>query len=350
MTDYRDWQMALGRRFRALKIWFVLRVYGIEGLKAHIRGHIRIGELFHSLVASRPDLFNVLTTPAFALTVFNVVPRAPSAGSAMINGNLHVSGDCDHDSSTTPRKVNSFDSSYIKVNGDCEHSPPSISNVLTNGSSNTLANGSSSNIKVNANCKHDPSSPPNQMDNGNANNIVLNGNSRHQNCDMIIVESEAATIEKVLTKPAHLSRDISPSSNTVANGSPKHQERENGVATPAESSSATSASLPTREFTRSPPVPSNSKPPLSSPPNASKGAISTDLTTTNTLTKQVYELINRRGEIYLTSTLLDDVYAIRVVSANPKADEMHVRRAFEILVEVAEEVRSMGVETLESRA
>ena len=39
-VDYRDWTVALGRRFRALKLWFVIRHYGIEGLQAHIRRHI----------------------------------------------------------------------------------------------------------------------------------------------------------------------------------------------------------------------------------------------------------------------------------------------------------------------
>ena len=40
VVDYRDWQVPLGRRFRALKLWFVLRHYGLEGLRAHIRRHI----------------------------------------------------------------------------------------------------------------------------------------------------------------------------------------------------------------------------------------------------------------------------------------------------------------------
>ena len=40
VVDYRDWQVSLGRRFRALKLWFVLRHYGLEGLRAHIRRHI----------------------------------------------------------------------------------------------------------------------------------------------------------------------------------------------------------------------------------------------------------------------------------------------------------------------
>src|SRR5262249_37177348 len=44
--DYRDWQVPLGRRFRALKLWFVIRYYGVEGLRYHVRRHI---ELAHEL-------------------------------------------------------------------------------------------------------------------------------------------------------------------------------------------------------------------------------------------------------------------------------------------------------------
>ena len=75
MTDYRDWQIPLGRRFRSLKVWFVLRTYGVSGLKAHIRKHIKLGEMFHGLVKTRPDLFQVFTPPAFALTVLTVIPH-----------------------------------------------------------------------------------------------------------------------------------------------------------------------------------------------------------------------------------------------------------------------------------
>ena len=46
VIDYRDWQVPLGRRFRALKLWFVLRWYGAEGLRHHVREHVRLaGEL-----------------------------------------------------------------------------------------------------------------------------------------------------------------------------------------------------------------------------------------------------------------------------------------------------------------
>jgi aromatic-L-amino-acid/L-tryptophan decarboxylase len=46
VIDYRDWQVPLGRRFRALKLWFVMRHYGIEGLQFHIRQHIALAHQF----------------------------------------------------------------------------------------------------------------------------------------------------------------------------------------------------------------------------------------------------------------------------------------------------------------
>ena len=75
VTDYRDWQIPLGRRFRSLKIWFVLRTYGVKGLQEHIRKHIKLGETFAGLLKTRKDLFNIITGPSFALTVFNIVPK-----------------------------------------------------------------------------------------------------------------------------------------------------------------------------------------------------------------------------------------------------------------------------------
>jgi aromatic-L-amino-acid decarboxylase len=46
VIDYRDWQIPLGRRFRSLKLWFVLRHYGLEGLEFHIREHVRLAQQF----------------------------------------------------------------------------------------------------------------------------------------------------------------------------------------------------------------------------------------------------------------------------------------------------------------
>ena len=69
-------------------------------------------------------------------------------------------------------------------------------------------------------------------------------------------------------------------------------------------------------------------------PVPSKGYVSA----ANEATKEVYELINARGEIYLTSGVVKGIYAIRVVSANPKAEEKFLRKAFDILVRTTEEV------------
>ncbi|KAL2005071.1 hypothetical protein VTN00DRAFT_2921 [Thermoascus crustaceus] len=154
VIDYRNWQISLGRRFRALKIWFVMRSYGLNGMKDHIRKRIAFGDIFVDLVRSRQDLFEIITKPAFCLTVLRV--RNPMAAE----------------------------------NGE-----------LTNGA---------------------------------------------------------------------------------------------GVPQPDE--------------------------------------------VANALTKEVAETINARGEIFLTSTVIKGINAIRVVSANPAAEEKYVRRAFEILVEVTEEV------------
>ncbi len=56
VIDYRDWQVPLGRRFRALKLWFVIRHYGIEGLQAHIREHVRLAREFAGWGRSRSRL------------------------------------------------------------------------------------------------------------------------------------------------------------------------------------------------------------------------------------------------------------------------------------------------------
>ena len=172
VTDYRDWQIPLGRRFRALKIWFVLRTYGVNGLKAHIRKHIVMGEKFADWIREREDLWEIVAPPAFALTVITIALPGPSQG------------------------------------------------VLPNGTTDTKVN--------------------------------------------------------------------------------------DGLETP---SFLPSTSEKNRDGT-------------------------------NALTKEVCERINSTGEILLTSGVVKGIYAIRVVSANEKADEAHLRRAFDILVDTAETVIS----------
>jgi aromatic-L-amino-acid/L-tryptophan decarboxylase len=107
VTDYRDWQIPLGRRFRALKIWFVMRSYGIEGMQEHIRRTIRLGETFASWVRDADDLFEIVAKPAFALTCFRISPSAfisPGANGAP-NG-LIASG------TATPTPANAVDPAF----------------------------------------------------------------------------------------------------------------------------------------------------------------------------------------------------------------------------------------------
>ena len=69
--DYMHWQVGLSRRFRALKLWFVLRSFGIEGLQNHIRKGDKLGELFESLVL-KDDRFEILAERHLGLVVFRL--------------------------------------------------------------------------------------------------------------------------------------------------------------------------------------------------------------------------------------------------------------------------------------
>jgi aromatic-L-amino-acid decarboxylase len=55
VIDYRDWHVPLGRRFRSLKLWFVIRHYGVEGLQHHIRQHIALAQDFANWVLASED-------------------------------------------------------------------------------------------------------------------------------------------------------------------------------------------------------------------------------------------------------------------------------------------------------
>lgn len=67
--DYRDWHIQLGRRFRSLKLWFVIRHYGVEGLQFHIRKHVRMAQQFADWVKESEN-FELILEPAFNLVCF----------------------------------------------------------------------------------------------------------------------------------------------------------------------------------------------------------------------------------------------------------------------------------------
>ncbi|KAI4264104.1 MAG: hypothetical protein L6R42_000790 [Xanthoria sp. 1 TBL-2021] len=185
VTDYRDWQIPLGRRFRALKIWFVLRSYGVNGMKDHVKRHIGLGNRFANWVKYEgSDLFELVAPPRFALTVLRVkLPKEK------------------REKTTAPLGTSKAGTTETKV------------------------------------------------DEGLASNDVF---------------------------------------------------------------------------------------PL--PNGADKGPHTDMLTRANAVTKEVYESINASGDIFLTSTMIKDCYAIRVVGANEQTDEQHLRKAFEILAGTTKEI------------
>lgn len=69
VIDYRDWHVPLGRRFRALKLWWVIRSYGAEGLRSMIRYHVALAEQLANRLESDPR-FDLVAPHPFALVCF----------------------------------------------------------------------------------------------------------------------------------------------------------------------------------------------------------------------------------------------------------------------------------------
>ncbi len=79
VINYRDWGIPLGRRFRALKLWFVLRSYGLEGIRAMLRQHIEWTARVAGLMSGHAD-FEVVTPPTLALFSFRCRPKGMPEG------------------------------------------------------------------------------------------------------------------------------------------------------------------------------------------------------------------------------------------------------------------------------
>ena len=74
VNDYRDWGIPLGRRFRALKLWFVMRSYGISGIKEALRKHLALTQLFAKSLLKNKQ-FQLLFDPFLNFTCFRFVPE-----------------------------------------------------------------------------------------------------------------------------------------------------------------------------------------------------------------------------------------------------------------------------------
>jgi len=73
VNDYRDWGVPLGRRFRAMKLWSVIRMYGVEGLQDKVRGHIRMARRLAEMIALEND-FQILAPVTINTVCFRFRP------------------------------------------------------------------------------------------------------------------------------------------------------------------------------------------------------------------------------------------------------------------------------------
>ena len=89
VIDYRDWHVPLGRRFRALKLWFVIRHYGAEGLRAHVRRSVELADWFAARVKESEE-FEVAAPVSVGLVCFR--HRAGDAFNQALMDRLNRSG------------------------------------------------------------------------------------------------------------------------------------------------------------------------------------------------------------------------------------------------------------------
>ncbi len=82
VIDYRDWGVPLGRRFRALKLWFVIRYYGVSGLRRRVANHIALARELAEQVKAAPD-FELVTPPSLALFCFRYRPPGVDGEAAL---------------------------------------------------------------------------------------------------------------------------------------------------------------------------------------------------------------------------------------------------------------------------
>ncbi|PKL88083.1 MAG: amino acid decarboxylase [Ignavibacteriae bacterium HGW-Ignavibacteriae-2] len=73
VINYMDYGITLGRRFRSLKLWFVIRYFGVEGIIERLREHIRLGKLFEKLIDENP-LFEKLAPVPLSTVCFRAIP------------------------------------------------------------------------------------------------------------------------------------------------------------------------------------------------------------------------------------------------------------------------------------
>ncbi|MGI9354623.1 MAG: pyridoxal phosphate-dependent decarboxylase family protein [Rhizobiaceae bacterium] len=112
IVNFSEWSVQLGRRFRALKVWFLLRFYGLEDLRQRIRNHVTWSQSLCERLRTEPD-FEIVTEPILSLFTFRHVPKDvadPDAHNLALTDAINDDGriyltQTDHDSSVVIRFV-----------------------------------------------------------------------------------------------------------------------------------------------------------------------------------------------------------------------------------------------------
>jgi aromatic-L-amino-acid/L-tryptophan decarboxylase len=89
VVDFRDWHIPLGRRFRALKLWCVIRSYGVEGLRAMIRHHLKLTDAFVEWLKS-DSRFEIVAPVSLNLVCFRL--KGEDSASESLMNKLNSSG------------------------------------------------------------------------------------------------------------------------------------------------------------------------------------------------------------------------------------------------------------------
>ncbi|MGH1354664.1 MAG: pyridoxal phosphate-dependent decarboxylase family protein [Thalassovita sp.] len=84
IINYSEWSVPLGRRFRALKLWFMIRAYGLDGLRQMIRNHVTWSQALAEQLRNTPD-FEIVTEPVLSLFTFRFTPAGLDADQATLD-------------------------------------------------------------------------------------------------------------------------------------------------------------------------------------------------------------------------------------------------------------------------
>ncbi len=84
IIDYSEWSVPLGRRFRALKLWFLMRHYGMEGLRSRLRNHVAWSQALCDRLRAEPD-FEIVTEPILSLWTFRPKSASDEATQALVD-------------------------------------------------------------------------------------------------------------------------------------------------------------------------------------------------------------------------------------------------------------------------